>query len=77
MKVNEPSQGIIDCIWSEPITAPLALLAQQHSPRIPQIGFLGDQSALGFAPQVEALQAGLRDFGYIEGKNILIEFRWA
>src|SRR5260221_3869781 len=50
-------------------------LAQQR--KIRRIGFLGSSSASGYAPQVEALRAGLRDLGYLEGKNIAIEFRWA
>lgn len=45
--------------------------------KIRRIGFLGSSSASGYAPQVEALRAGLRDLGYVEGKNIAIEFRWA
>jgi putative ABC transport system substrate-binding protein len=52
---------------------PLAAGAQQH-PRFPRIGFLG------LAPEfsgVEALRAGLRDLGYVEGTNILVEWRWA
>jgi putative ABC transport system substrate-binding protein len=40
-----------------------------------RIGFLGAASATGF--QVQALRAGLRDFGYIEGNNIAIEYRFA
>jgi len=56
--------------------APLASFAQQQS-KVWRIGFLGAASASGFARWVEALRAGLRDLGYVEGKNIVIEFRWA
>ncbi len=56
--------------------APLASFAQQQS-KVWRIGFLGTVSASGWAPQVEALREGLRDLGYTEGKNIVIEYRWA
>ncbi|MDP2605683.1 MAG: ABC transporter substrate-binding protein [Deltaproteobacteria bacterium] len=51
--------------------------AQQQG-RIPRIGFLsgsGDPSAPSH--QVEAFRQGLRDLGYVEGKNILVEYRYA
>ena len=55
------------------------VVAQAQQPtKIPRIGYLssfGDASAPG--PQVEAFRRGLRDLGYIEGKNILIEYRYA
>jgi putative ABC transport system substrate-binding protein len=54
---------------------PLTAHAQQPA-RIPRIGYLG----LGPAAQdirVDGLRAGLRDLGYIEGKDIIMEFRWA
>ncbi len=53
-----------------------ALLAQQ-SPKIARIGFLGNVTAFAFAPQVDAFRTGLRELGYVEGKNIVIEYRWA
>jgi len=56
--------------------APLAGEAQQTG-KVHRIGFLGQTSASAQAIGVEALRAGLRDFGYVEGKNIVIEFRWA
>jgi putative ABC transport system substrate-binding protein len=59
------------------ITAARAVDAQQQPAKIYRIGFLGITSASEFASRVEALRAGLRDLGYIEGRNIVIEFRWA
>jgi putative ABC transport system substrate-binding protein len=41
------------------------------------MGFLGLGPVSAWASRVEALRQGLRDLGYIEGKNIVIEFRWA
>jgi ABC-type uncharacterized transport system substrate-binding protein len=52
---------------------PLAARAQQRI-NTPRIGFLG---LAGEVSGVEALRAGLRDLGYIEGVNIVIEWRWA
>ena len=59
------------------LATPFATLAQQQSGKNPRIGFLGAASAAGYATRIEALRAGLRDLGYVEGKNITIEFRWA
>src|SRR5215468_26 len=55
---------------------PLAAHAQQAT-KVPRIGFLGLAPASASASRVEALRAGLRDHGYVEGKDIVIEFRWA
>src|SRR6516165_12477473 len=55
---------------------PLAARAQQAT-KVARIGFLGLAPAALYAPRVEALRAGLRDLGYVEGKNVVIEFRWA
>jgi len=59
------------------LAVPLLSFAQQQPAKIPRIGFLGLASASGYASQVEALRAGLHDLGYAEGKNLVIEFRWA
>lgn len=55
---------------------PLAAQAQQPA-RVARIGYLGFGTAAAFASRVETLRAGLRDLGYVEGKNIVIDFRWA
>jgi putative ABC transport system substrate-binding protein len=51
--------------------------AQQPTGNIPRIGFLGVSTAIAWTTRVDALRAGLRDMGYVEGKNIAIEFRFA
>jgi putative ABC transport system substrate-binding protein len=58
------------------VVAPLAAEAQPAG-KVYRIGFLGATSPAGYASQVEAFRAGLRDLGYVEGKNVVIEFRWA
>ena len=55
---------------------PLAVGAQQAA-KVHRIGFLGSATARGSAKAVESFRAGLREFGYVEGRNIGIEFRWA
>ena len=48
---------------------PHLALAQQGE-RLRRIGFLGPAPASSYLQRVDALRAGLRDLGYIEGKNI-------
>lgn len=57
--------------------APLTTFAQHQSAKIARIGVLGVASAAADAPVLEALRIGLRELGYVEGKNIVIEPRWA
>jgi putative ABC transport system substrate-binding protein len=54
---------------------PLVALAQQRA--MPVIGFLSGPTASGRTPLVAAFHQGLSEAGYIEGRNIAIEARWA
>src|SRR5262249_443702 len=54
------------------------LTARAQTPgKIHRIGFLGVTSYTEYQRQVDALRAGLRQLGYEEGRNIVIEYRWA
>src|SRR5437868_14838666 len=57
------------------MTAPLTARAQQAG-EVYRIVFLGDSPAV-YPDAIEALRQGLRDLGYVEGRNIAIEYRWA
>src|SRR2546423_5141107 len=58
------------------LAAPLCAEAQQPRP-VHRIGYVGFAPPAASAPRVEALRAGMRDLGYVEGKNLVIEFRWS
>ena len=49
----------------------------QQAKKIPRIGYLQGASASSVAARTEALRHGLRELGYMEGKSILIEYRYA
>jgi putative tryptophan/tyrosine transport system substrate-binding protein len=55
---------------------PLAARAQEAT-KAYRIGFVGLPSAGSLPERPEAFRAGLRDLGYQEGRNIVIEYRWA
>ena len=57
--------------------APVVSLAQQPMSRMRRIGLLGATTAVGIASRLAAFRAGMSDLGYVEGKNLMIEFRWA
>ena len=58
------------------LAAPLA--AETQTPqRVYRLGFLGQTSAPDLSRQMAALSQGLRDLGYAEGSNLVIDYRWA
>jgi len=59
------------------LATPLPGFAQQPAATVRRIGFLGVSTPAAWASRVDAFRAGLRDLGYIEDKNIVIEFRFA
>src|SRR3990167_1900486 len=54
-----------------------AVAQAQQRGKVPRIGFLGNSTAALEANLVGPFRDGLRDLGYVEGQNILIEYRWA
>jgi putative ABC transport system substrate-binding protein len=51
--------------------------AGAQRPTLPVIGYLGAESPGAFASRLHAFRQGLAEAGYVEGRNVAIEFRWA
>jgi putative ABC transport system substrate-binding protein len=57
----------------------LALCAETHAQpqkKVPRVGYLAAASAAADAPRLEAFRKGLRELGYVEGQNIVVEYRY-
>jgi hypothetical protein len=52
-------------------------VAAQQPTKVPRIGYLVPSSPSAIAARIEAFRQGLHELGYVEGKDILIEWRYA
>ena len=59
------------------VTGGLLAAQAQQGAKVYRIGVLGAGSESEYNSKVEAMRQGLRDLGYIDGKNVIIEYRWA
>jgi hypothetical protein len=60
---------LIVALGAGALATPISSWAQQQN-KVTRIRFLGSETASGYATHIEALRAGLRKYGYVEGKNI-------
>jgi putative ABC transport system substrate-binding protein len=59
------------------ILASFHLAEAQQPKKVPRIGFLSAATRTGYQYLTDAFLQGLREVGYVEGQNIVIEYRWA
>ncbi len=68
--------GLLVALALGPLSAPLVVDAQQAG-RVYRIGFLGASSPSGTSPRLDVFRQGLRELGWVEGQNIVIDYRFA
>src|SRR5215475_3460698 len=68
-------RDFISLIGASGVVWPLTVHAQQ--PTMPVIGFLNSSSAGAYEARVDAFRQGLSETGYVEGRTVAIEYRWA
>jgi ABC-type uncharacterized transport system substrate-binding protein len=59
------------------IACPMDVRAQQQAEKVPRIGYLRVTSASDRPPLLDAFRQGLRELGWVEGQNIVIDYRFA
>ena len=70
-------RAFLGALASGLLAAPLAAGAQQAAGKVYRIGFLGPAAERVYTDSLLSLRTGLRERGYVEGKNIVFEYRFA
>jgi ABC-type uncharacterized transport system substrate-binding protein len=70
-------RNILLFAYVNPILLSLQLVHAQQSATVPRIGYLAANSASFISARTEAFRQGLRDLGFVEGRNIIVEYRYA
>ena len=77
-KIDKPLNRFLSAVSSLVLVLSLKIpVAEAQQPKIPRLGFLIASSAPVQKPRLEAFRQGLRALGYVEGKNISIDYRYA
>src|ERR1044071_8947250 len=68
-------RGVVCFLVALATAQPLAAPAQQQ--KVPLVGFLGISNPERAAPWLERWHKGLSEAGFVEGRNLTVEYRWA
>ena len=68
---------VLLALGASALAAPYASLAQVYGAKIPHIAYLSQGSEADRGVFLGAFKEGLREFGWIDGKNIVIDVHWA
>ena len=70
------NREIVICLLTIALLSTVPFVEAQQAKKIPRVGFLWDSPAM-FPTAIEGFRRGLRDLGWIEGQNIVVEHRWS
>jgi putative ABC transport system substrate-binding protein len=68
-------RGVVRAFLCALLVGLVADATAQQPKKVPRVGYLAAVSASADAPRLEAFRQGLRDLGYVEGQNIVIDYR--